>query len=98
MKEVPFLGHALAIVIERLRIKRKMTKCALAEFAWLERRYLFEIEQGSKKPTVNAIYCLCEALQTSPSEFFQLVDAEMYRLSCSEEQGTVSSANTTEDR
>ena len=56
-----------------------MTKSALAEFAWLERRYLREIECGDKKPTVNAIYSICEALRVSPLEFFTMVEAEILR-------------------
>lgn len=58
-----------------------MTKSALAEFSWLERRYLREIEQGEKKPTVNAIYSICEALRVSPLEFFTLVEEERKRMS-----------------
>lgn len=57
-----------------------MTKSALAEFAWLERRYLLEIEQGDKRPTVNAVYSICEALKISPPEFFRKVEEEMGRL------------------
>lgn len=58
-----------------------MTKSALAEFAWLERRYLREIECGHKKPTVNAVYSICEALSVSPLEFFQKVEEERSKLS-----------------
>ena len=57
-----------------------MTKSALAEFAWLERRYLLEIEQGDKRPTVNAVYSICEALKISPPEFLRKVEEEMGRL------------------
>ena len=57
-----------------------MTKSALAEFAWLERRYLLEIEQADKRPTVNAVYSICEALKISPPEFFRKVEEEMGRL------------------
>ncbi len=57
-----------------------MTKSALAEFAWLERRYLLEIERGDKKPTVNAVYSICEALRVSPLDFFRKVEDERERL------------------
>ena len=65
-----------------------MTKSALAEFAWLERRYLREIECGDKKPTVNAIYSICEALRVSPLEFFTMVEAEILRLSSRDKRGS----------
>ncbi|WP_291356686.1 helix-turn-helix transcriptional regulator [Desulfovibrio sp.] len=67
-------------IIEVLRKDRRLTKSALAEFAWLERRYLREIERGEKKPTVNAIYSICEALRVSPVEFFRLVEDERKKL------------------
>ncbi len=80
MKEYPYLSQAIGNTIEVLRKDRKMTKSALAEFAWLERRYLLEIEQGDKRPTVNAVYSICEALKISPPEFFRKVEEEMGRL------------------
>ena len=80
MKEYPYLSQAIGNTIEVLRKDRKMTKSALAEFAWLEWRYLLEIEQGDKRPTVNAVYSICEALKISPPEFFRKVEEEMGRL------------------
>ena len=80
MKEYPHLSQAIGNTIEAFRKDKGMTKSALAEFAWLERRYLREIEQGYKKPTVNAVYSLCEALRVSPLEFFQKVEEEIARL------------------
>ena len=81
MREYPYLAQAMGNIIEVIRKERKMTKSALAEFAWLERRYLREIEQGEKKPTVNAIYSICEALRLSPVEFFRRVEEERKTLS-----------------
>lgn len=80
MKEYLYLSQALGNVIEAMRKEKKMTKSALAEFAWLERRYLREIEQDTKKPTVNAVYSICDALKVSPVEFFTMVDKEVKRL------------------
>lgn len=81
MQEYPYLAQAMGNIIEVIRKDRNMTKSALAEFSWLERRYLREIEQGEKKPTVNAIYSICEALRISPVEFFRLVEEERKKLS-----------------
>ena len=80
MKEYPYLSQAIGNAIEIFRKDKKMTKSALAEFAWLERRYLREIEQGGKKPTVNAVYSICEALGVSSLEFFQKVEEEIAKL------------------
>ena len=81
MKEYPYLAQAIGCAIEIFRKDRRMTKSALAEFAWLERRYLREIEQGEKKPTVNAVYSICDALGISPLEFFRKVEEERNKLS-----------------
>ena len=80
MREYPFLSEAIAHVLEKLRQERGMSKSALADFAALQRKYLFEIEQGEKRPTVNAIFSLCEALQVAPDEFFRQVVNRMKEL------------------
>ena len=54
MKEYPYLSQALSQSIELIRRKRKISKVRLADFSCLERRYLREIELGTKKPTVRA--------------------------------------------
>lgn len=73
MRVYPYLAEALAEVIESLRMERGMTKSSLAEVANLERRYLREIEQQLKRPTVNAVYSICDALGIPPEDFFRLV-------------------------
>ncbi len=84
MRDYPYLSQAIGNSIEIFRKDRKMTKSSLAEFAWLERRYLREIECGQKKPTVNAIYHICDALRISPLEFFRVVEEEMKKLRAEE--------------
>ena len=83
MQDVPYLAQALSHVIENIRKERHISKTALADFSRLERRYLREIETGTKRPTVNAIYSICEALKIRPEEFFCVV--EKYRQKLLEE-------------
>ncbi len=73
MNEYPNLSQAMSVVIEQKRRQKGITKSVLADFSCLDRRYLREIEVGSKKPTVNAIFSICDALNLSPVEFFRLV-------------------------
>jgi transcriptional regulator with XRE-family HTH domain len=80
MREYPYLSESIASVLEILRQERGMSKSALADFAAIQRKYLFEIEQGEKRPTVNAIFSLCDALQVEPDEFFRQVVARMKAL------------------
>ena len=79
MKAYPHLAAALSKVIEIIRKEKRMTKSSLADFACLERRYLREIELEMKKPTVNAIFSICDALQVHPLEFFRRVMEEIER-------------------
>ncbi len=80
MKAYPHLAEALSKVIEMIRKEKGMTKSSLADFACLERRYLREIELGTKKPTVNAVFSICDALQVHPLEFFKRVVEEIERM------------------
>ena len=80
MREFPCLSEAIGHVIEIYRKNSRMTKTALADFSSLERRYLLEIERGTKKPTVNAVYSICEALNVSPVDFFAMVEEERQKL------------------
>ena len=65
---------------ESLRNEKEMSKSSLADFADIERCYLRDIEKGNRKPTVNTIFCLCEALQVDPIDFFKKVVGEIERL------------------
>ena len=80
MEEYPFLAQAISDVVETIRQEKQISKSALADFARLQRCYLREIELGTKKPTVNVIYCICEALGIKPAKFFRLVDARIETL------------------
>ena len=95
MKVYPYLSSAIARVIEVLRAERGMTKSSLADFACLERRYLRDIERELKKPTVNAIYSICEALRVQPEDFFRRVSEEIEKKKNSERRAaSISKAMT----
>jgi transcriptional regulator with XRE-family HTH domain len=80
MKIHPHLSEAIAKVIEIIREERKMSKTSLADFADIERCYLLDILKGRKRPTLNAIFSLCEALQVHPVEFIRMVTDEMEKM------------------
>ena len=80
MREYPYLSESIAYVLEKIRVERGMSKSALADFAALQRKYLFEIEHQTRKPTVNAMFSLCDALQIAPDEFFRQVVVRMKEL------------------
>lgn len=61
-----------------------MSKSSLADFADIERCYARDIEKGNRKPTVNTVFCICEALQIDPIDFFTAVVNEVRRLEAGE--------------
>ena len=73
MKNYPHLSEAIGNVVEILRNEREMSKSSLADYADMQRCYLLDILKGRKKPTMNAIFSLCEALQVHPAEFVRMV-------------------------
>lgn len=85
MKIYPHLAEAIAITLESLRKEKGMNKSVLADFAGVERGYIRDIEKGNRKPTVNTIFCICQALDMNPIDFFQRVMAELEKIQ--KEQG-----------
>jgi transcriptional regulator with XRE-family HTH domain len=81
MRIYPHLSEAIANTLKLLRNKKGMSKSSLADFADIERSYVRDIEKGNRKPTVNTIFCICEALQVDPADFFAAVVNEANRLS-----------------
>ena len=80
MEEYPYLKEALGRVLRRRREALGLSKRHLAELAQLERVYLIQLERGDKRPTLNAIFYLCDALSVTPGEFLAEVEAEMAQL------------------
>jgi transcriptional regulator with XRE-family HTH domain len=58
----------------RLRTAAKLTQESLAEKADLSRRFIQEIEAGSKNPTVNTVVSLKKALHCTWSDLFVQTD------------------------
>ena len=88
MRTYPHLAQAIANTLELLRNERGMSKSALADFADIERCYVRDIEKGNRKPTVNTIFCICEALQIDPVDFFTRAKEEIERLKAETEKRT----------
>lgn len=79
MTNHPYLSEAIAHVIEIIREEKEMSKSSLADYADIQRCYLRQIVQAKKKPSVNVIFSICEALEVHPVEFFRMVTDEMER-------------------
>ena len=74
------MAEAIANILGALRNEKGMSKSALADFADVERCYVRDIEKGNRKPTVNMMFCICEAPQIDPADLFVAVAKEVERL------------------
>ncbi|MBE6635673.1 MAG: helix-turn-helix transcriptional regulator [Ruminococcaceae bacterium] len=58
--------------IKELRINRGLTVNGLANLAGISQSYLREIELGNKKPTIEYLEYICDALNISLVAFFDV--------------------------
>ncbi len=63
-------------VLRNHRKKRNMSQEKLALEANIDRTYISSIERGIRKPTVNTLFSLCNALEVKPSEVVREVEEE----------------------
>ncbi len=84
MKDYPYLSTAVARVLIRKREEARLSKRRTADDAQIERVYLIHLERGERRPTLNAIFHLCDALHVTPLEFLKEVMDEMEKLKAEE--------------
>ena len=80
MEEYPNLNEALARVLLRKREALGMSKLRMSKLTRMERAYITAIERGTKRPTLNAVFYICDALGMSRQEFLAEIEAEMETL------------------
>ncbi|MFV8829519.1 helix-turn-helix domain-containing protein [Alkalihalobacterium sp. APHAB7] len=61
-------------MIKLIRETNRMTQQKLAEEAGLSIRYIIDIEGGKRNVTIDVLYNLARALNTSPSAILNEVD------------------------
>ncbi len=71
------LEKALAQVLKENRLKHKLSQEELAHRCKIDRTYISMIERQKRKPTLHILFRICEALNTSPSEFLREVESLM---------------------
>ena len=87
MEKYPLLNEAIARILRSKREAQGLSKRKLAELAWLERVYIIQLEKGTRRPTLNALFYISEALGLQPSELVRLVEEEIARLAGSAGDG-----------
>lgn len=57
--------------IKELRLRRGLNKNALANLAGVSPSYIYQLEEGSKSPTVEYLSHICWGLNITLEEFFK---------------------------
>ena len=70
----------MAIVIRRLRKKRKLSQEVLSGLAGMERSHLGMVETGGRIPNMYTIWRIADALDMRPSELVVLIEEEMEKM------------------
>jgi transcriptional regulator with XRE-family HTH domain len=68
----------LAIVLRDKRLASGLSQEELAHLCNIDRTYISLIERKKRKPTLNILFKVCEALKVSPSEFLKEVEKILY--------------------
>lgn len=80
MKNYPNLNKAIAKVLYQRRLELELSKKKLSERASITRIHISDLEGGSKNPTMNAVFFLCDALELDPKEFITRVQKEIKKI------------------
>lgn len=72
-----FHAKAAAIVIRRLRKKRKLSQEVLSGLAGMARPHLSMVERGERIPNLYTIWRIADALDMRPSELVAMIEEEM---------------------
>lgn len=74
-----------------------MSKLRMSALIHMERAYITALERGAKRPTLNAVFYICDALGVSRQKFLAEVEAEMGILKNSKSQFSVTTSRISEE-
>ena len=64
-------------VIQKLREQKKQSQELVSGFAGIGRTHLSAIERGQRKPTLNTLFKIAEALDIKPSIIVAAIEEEL---------------------
>lgn len=64
-------------VIQRFREEKGLSQEVLSGFADIGRTHLSAIERGTRKPTLETFYRVCEAMDVRPSALLRAIEDEV---------------------
>jgi transcriptional regulator with XRE-family HTH domain len=65
-------------VLRNLREEKNLSQEQLALLSELDRTYISLLERGKRRPTINTLIALSEALEIEPSEIIEKMVANIY--------------------
>jgi len=68
---------AVGIVVKRLRIKKGLSQEVVSGLAGIARTHLTMIENGTKKPNLETLWRIAQALDIATSELIRQVEEEL---------------------
>ena len=66
-------------VIKQLREKKGLSQEVLSGLADIGRTHLRAIERGERKPTLETVFRIAQALDIKPSELVRRIEEEFYK-------------------
>lgn len=66
-------------VIRRYRKHKGLSQEVLSGLADIGRTHLSMIERGERKPTLDTLFKICEALDVRPDEIVRAIEQEQYQ-------------------
>lgn len=86
MKDFPFLNEAVGQVLKELRENAPLSLTRLSQLTNLNRLYLYQVENGKNRPTLNLLFILCDALKIRPARLVVLVQKRIRQLKRNQNQ------------
>ena len=74
MKDNQLSSHIVGKVIADIRQKKGLTQEVMSGLANIGRTYLSAIERGERKPTLETIWRIAQALDMQPSELVRKIE------------------------
>ena len=71
------LKTAFGSVLKELREEQGLSQQELADYAEIDRTYVFELERGKYYPSLNVVYKIAEVLNVKPHDLIEKIDVIM---------------------
>ena len=80
MEKIPYLEHAVANIVKKLRETSGLSLRHFADFARLSHSGIRQYENGSRTISLNVLYLLSDAVKMSPRDLVDMIESERQSL------------------